>query len=106
PALGPAGGEVAFEHVTYGYLRSEPVLRDFSLRVAPGETVALVGASGSGKSTVSLLLPRFYDVQDGAIRIDGIDVRDVTLDSIRREIGIVFEDAFLFSDTVRANIAY
>ena len=82
------------------------MLRDFSLRVAPGETVALVGASGSGKSTVSLLLPRFYDVQDGAIRIDGVDVRDVTLDSVRNEIGIVFEDAFLFSDTVRANIAY
>jgi ABC-type multidrug transport system fused ATPase/permease subunit len=81
-------------------------LHDFSLRVAPGETVALVGASGSGKSTVSLLLPRFYDVQDGAIRIDGVDVRDATLDSLRREIGIVFEDAFLFSDTVRANIAY
>ena len=106
PDLVPSSGEVTFDQVTYGYLRSEPVLRDFSLRVAPGETVALVGASGSGKSTVSLLLPRFYDVQDGAIRIDGVDVRDVTLDSIRREIGIVFEDAFLFSDTVRANIAY
>jgi ATP-binding cassette subfamily B protein len=99
-------GEVTFEHVSYGYLRSEPVLRDFSLRVAPGETVALVGASGSGKSTVSLLLPRFYDVQQGAIRIDGVDVRDTTLDSLRSEIGIVFEDAFLFSDTVRANIGY
>ena len=98
--------EIEFDHVTYGYLRSEPVLRDFSLRVASGETVALVGASGSGKSTVSLLLPRFYDVQEGSIRIDGVDVRDVTLDSIRNEIGIVFEDAFLFSDTVRANIAY
>ncbi len=106
PDLVASAGEVTFDHVTYGYLRSEPVLRDFSLRVAPGETVALVGASGSGKSTVSLLLPRFYDVQDGAIRIDGVDVRDVTLDSVRNEIGIVFEDAFLFSDTVRANIAY
>ena len=74
--------------------------------VAPGETVALVGASGSGKSTVSLLLPRFYDVQHGSIRIDGIDVRDVTLDSLRRDVGVVFEDAFLFSDSVRSNIAY
>ena len=91
---------------SYGYLASEPVLQDFSLLVAPGETVALVGASGSGKSTVSLLLPRFYDVQQGTIRIDGIDVRDVTLDSLRREVGVVFEDSFLFSDTVRNNIAY
>jgi len=99
-------GAIAFESVTYGYFRSEPVLRDFSLRVAPGETVALVGASGSGKSTVSLLLPRFYEVQEGSISIDGVDVRDATLESIRSEIGIVFEDAFLFSDTVRANIAY
>jgi ATP-binding cassette subfamily B protein len=99
-------GEVVIEHVGFGYLRSEPVLSDFSLRVAPGETVALVGTSGSGKSTVSLLLPRFYDVQGGAITIDGTDVRDVTLDSLRREVGVVFEDAFLFSDTVRNNIAY
>jgi ATP-binding cassette, subfamily B, bacterial len=106
PPLQVTTAEITFEHVSYGYLRSEPVLRDFSLRVAPGETIALVGASGSGKSTVSLLLPRFYDVQDGSIRIDGVNVRDVTLDSVRREIGIVFEDAFLFSDTVRTNIAY
>jgi ATP-binding cassette subfamily B protein len=99
-------GAVHFDHVRYGYLRSEPVLRDFTLDVAPGETVALVGASGSGKSTVSLLLPRFYDVQDGAVLIDGIDVRDATLESLRRNIGVVFEDSFLFSDTVHNNIAY
>ncbi|HZP30077.1 MAG TPA: ABC transporter ATP-binding protein [Acidimicrobiia bacterium] len=99
-------GAVDFDHVSYGYLRSEPVLRDFTLHVAPGETVALVGASGSGKSTVSLLLPRFYDTQDGAVRVDGIDVRDVTLDSLRRSIGVVFEDSFLFSDSVHNNIAY
>ena len=99
-------GTVDFDHVTYGYLRSEPVLRDFTLHVAPGETVALVGASGSGKSTVSLLLPRFYDVQDGAVTVDGVDVRDVTLDSLRRDIGVVFEDSFLFSDSVHNNIAY
>ena len=79
---------------------------DFSLRVEPGETVALVGTSGSGKSTVALLLPRFYDVQSGSITIDGIDVRTVTLDSLRRQIGVVFEDSFLFSDTIRSNIAY
>ena len=106
PDLVVPRGEVVVDAVSYGYLASEPVLHDFSLRVAPGETVALVGASGSGKSTVSLLLPRFYDVQAGAIRIDGVDVRDVTLESLRCEVGVVFEDSFLFSDTVRNNIAY
>ena len=104
--LPPVRGDIEFDAVTYGYLRSEPVLAGFSLHVQPGETVALVGASGSGKSTVSLLLPRFYDVQEGTIRLDGIDVREVTLDSLRRNIGVVFEDSFLFSDSVRANIAY
>ncbi len=104
--LPPVRGDIEFDAVTYGYLRSEPVLCDFTLHVTPGETVALVGASGSGKSTVSLLLPRFYDVQTGTIRLDGIDVRDVTLDSLRRNIGVVFEDSFLFSDSVRTNIAY
>ena len=99
-------GEVVVEHVNFGYLRAEPVLADFSMRVAPGETVALVGMSGSGKSTVSLLLPRFYDVQSGSITIDGVDITDATLDSLRREVGVVFEDAFLFSDSVRNNIAY
>ena len=105
-ALPPVTGEIVFDDVTFGYLRSEPVLRGFSLTVAPGETLALVGPSGSGKSTVSLLLPRFYEVQAGAVRLDGVDVRDVTLDSLRRQIGVVFEESFLFSDTVRANIAY
>ncbi len=99
-------GEIELDNVSFGYLRSQPVLDGFSLRVAPGETVALVGASGSGKSTVALLLPRFYDVQEGAVRIDGVDVRDVSLDSLRRQIGVVFEDSFLFSDTIKANIAY
>ena len=104
--LPPLTGDIVFDDVTFGYLRSEPVLRGFSLTVAPGETVALVGPSGSGKSTVSLLLPRFYEVQEGSVRIDGVDVRDVTLDSLRRQIGVVFEESFLFSDTVAANIAY
>ncbi|HEX5614384.1 MAG TPA: ABC transporter ATP-binding protein [Acidimicrobiia bacterium] len=99
-------GIVEFDAVTFGYLRREPVLRDFSLRVESGETVALVGTSGSGKSTIGLLLPRFYDVQEGAVRVDGIDVRDVTLESLRRHLGVVFEDSFLFSDSVRANIAF
>ena len=99
-------GQVEFDGVTFGYLRSEPVLDGFALTVRPGETVALVGTAGSGKSTVALLLPRFYDVQSGAIRIDGTDVRDVTLDSLRARIGVVFEDSFLFSASVRSNIAY
>jgi len=104
--LAPLRGEVVLDDVTFGYLRSEPVLRNFSLTVRPGETVALVGSSGSGKSTVAMLLPRFYDVREGAVRLDGVDVRDVTFDSLRRQIGVVFEETFLFSDTVRANIAY
>lgn len=105
-AMTDVRGEVELDEVTFGYMRSEPVLDRLSLRVAPGEVVALVGASGSGKSTVSLLVPRFYDVQSGAIRIDGVDVRELTLDAVRSHIGVVFEESFLFSDTIRANIAY
>ena len=99
-------GVIEFDHVSFGYMRSDPVLHDFTLTVQPGETVALVGTPGSGKSTVAMLLPRFYDVQNGAIRIGGTDIREVTLASLRGSIGVVFEDSFLFSDTVRANIAY
>ncbi len=99
-------GRIDFDAVSFGYLRSEPVLRDFTLSIEPGETVALVGGSGSGKSTVALLLPRFYDVQSGSVRIDGVDVRNTTLESLRGSIGVVFEDSFLFSDSVRSNIAF
>ncbi|MEY2426818.1 MAG: ATP-binding cassette, subfamily bacterial, partial [Actinomycetota bacterium] len=106
PALARGAGHVVFDNVTFGYTVSEPVLKGFSLDVAPGETVALVGASGSGKSTVALLLPRFYDVASGSVTIDGVDVRDVTLDSLRRGVGVVFEEPFLFSDSLRVNIAY
>ena len=102
----PARGEVRFEGVRFGYSRSEPVLDGLDLHVAAGEVVALVGTSGSGKSTVTALLPRFYDVAEGRVTVDGYDVRDLTLESLRRQVGLVFEDAFLFSDTVRANIAY
>ncbi len=104
PADAPA--TISFDDVTFGYSPDRPVLRGFSLDVAPGETVAIVGASGSGKSTVSLLLPRFYDVTAGAVRVGGADVRDLTFDSLRSAIGMVPEDSFLFSDTVRANLAY
>src|SRR6185369_7130653 len=99
-------GEVRFEHVRFGYTSADPVLRDFDLTVAPGETVALVGSSGSGKSTVALMLPRFYDVHAGRITIDGTDVRAVRLDSLRGNIGVVFEDSFLFSDSITANIGF
>jgi ATP-binding cassette subfamily B protein len=99
-------GDIRFDGVRFGYTLGDPVLDGFDLHVAPGETVALVGASGSGKSTVALLLPRFYDVSAGQVTIDGVDVRDVTLDSLRRQVGVVFEESFLFSDTVRSNIAY
>ncbi|GAA2963080.1 ABC transporter ATP-binding protein [Actinokineospora diospyrosa] len=103
----PAGPvAVELEDVRFGYTRSEPVLAGVSLRISPGETVALVGTAGSGKSTVSLLLPRFYDVQSGAIRVGGVDLRELRLASLRRAVGVVFEEAFLFSDTVGANIAY
>ena len=104
--LPPGVPDVDLDQVKFGYVPSEPVLRGLSLRVRPGETLALVGTSGSGKSTISLLLPRFYDVRGGAVRVGGHDVRDLTLDSLRASIGLVMEDSFLFSDSVRANIAY
>jgi ATP-binding cassette, subfamily B, bacterial len=106
PDLPRRQGRLSFEEVSFGYLASEPILENFDLTVEPGETVAIVGGSGSGKSTLAALLPRFYDPQAGVVRIDGTDVRTVTLDSLRSQIGVVFEEAFLFSDTVRSNIAY
>jgi len=104
--LPPDATGVSFDDVRFGYVPSEPVLRGLSLRIEPGETVAVVGASGSGKSTLAMLLPRFYDPQAGSVRIGGYDVADLTRDSLRAAIGLVMEDSFLFSDTVRANIAY
>ena len=104
--LPPDAAGLSFDDVRFGYRPSEPVLRGLSLRVEPGETVAVVGASGSGKSTLALLLPRFYDPQVRSVRIGGHDVAGVTRDSLRAAIGLVMEDSFLFSDTIRANIAY
>jgi ATP-binding cassette subfamily B protein len=105
-ALPPDANGISFDQVSFGYLPAEPVLCGLSFRVEPGETVAVVGASGSGKSTIALLLPRFYDPQRGSIRVGGHDIKDVTQDSLRAAIGLVMEDSFLFSDTVAANIAY
>jgi ATP-binding cassette subfamily B protein len=99
-------GAIHFRRVSFGYDPETPVLRGFDLTVAPGETVALVGPSGSGKSTAVALLPRFYEIDRGGLLIDGHDVRDVTLSSLRSQIGVAFEESFLFSETVRENIAY
>ena len=120
PPVGSTGGAVRFRDVTFGYDtfgydapdaaadpgRAGPVLRGFDVDVEPGASVALVGATGSGKSTVARLLLRFYDVDAGAVEIDGIDVRDLRVHEVRRAVGVVFEDTLLFHDTVAANIAF
>jgi len=103
----PAGpGAVSFEAVAFAYPSGGTVLNRLSLEIRGGEAVALVGATASGKSTVARLIPRFYDVGAGRVRIDGVDVREAPLRDVRRAVGIVFEDTFLFSDSVRANIAF
>jgi ATP-binding cassette subfamily B protein len=105
----PAGrlrGEIVFDRVTFSYNRDRSIIENVSLHIAPGETVALVGPSGAGKTTICNLIPRFYDVQKGSIRIDGVDVRDFTQRSLRQNIGIVQQDVFLFTGTIRENIAY
>ena len=99
-------GEIDFEHVSFSYQGSKTVLEDINFRVSPGQTIALIGPTGSGKSTVINLLPRFYDPVEGRILIDGIDVRDVTLRSLRDQIGMVLQNPFLFSATVGENIGY
>ena len=105
-ALTAVAGEIGVENVHFTYDGSSDVLRGVDIRVAAGETVAIVGSSGGGKSTLCQLIPRFYDVQEGAITVDGRDVRNVTIQSLRRSIGIVQQDVFLFADTVRENIRY
>lgn len=99
-------GDVEFDGVTFGYDPDEPVLRDVSFRVGAGQTCAVVGPTGAGKTSLINLLARFYDVQSGSVRVDGIDVRDVTQDSLRRQIGVVLQENFMFSDTVQENIRY
>jgi len=103
----PAGpGRVVFEDMTFGYDAERPVLHDVGLVLEAGKSVALIGHTGAGKTTLASLVPRFYDVQHGSVSIDGADVRDVTLASLRREIGVIAQDPFLFSATVRENIAF
>jgi ATP-binding cassette subfamily B protein len=99
-------GAVRFDSVSFEYGPLDPVLRDINLEVKPGECVAILGATGAGKSVLMSLIPRFYDVTSGRILIDGIDVRHLYLDDLRRNIGTVFQESFLFSNTVAANIAF
>ncbi len=105
-AVGRLRGVIRYEGVTFGYDVARPVLRGIDLSIGAGETIAFVGPSGAGKSTLCSLLPRFYEVQDGRITIDGIDIRAMTLASLRGQIGIVQQDVFLFGGTLRENIAY
>jgi ABC-type multidrug transport system fused ATPase/permease subunit len=104
--LPPGDGKVRFEHVSFEYTPGRPVLEDIDLELEPGRTVALIGHTGSGKTTLASLVPRFYDVTAGRVTIDGADVRDLKLVSLRREIGIVAQDPFLFSASVFENIAF
>src|SRR5690625_5124578 len=100
-------GNISFNDVTFSYETTQaPVLKNMSFNVKEGETIAFVGPSGAGKTTISSLIPRFYDVQKGSITIDGMDIRDMTKRSLRRHIGIVQQDVFLFTGTLRENIAY
>jgi subfamily B ATP-binding cassette protein MsbA len=104
--LGRSQGQVSFEKVCFHYQPSRPILKDFSLDLKPGLKVALVGPSGSGKSTIASLLMRFYDVTQGSIRLDGIDIRDISLKELHENIGIVLQESFLFSGTIEENIRY
>ncbi|MCL1951917.1 MAG: ABC transporter ATP-binding protein/permease [Oscillospiraceae bacterium] len=105
-ALTNCAGEIAFEHVSFYYEKEEPVLTDISFTARPGEMVAIVGPTGVGKTTIVSLIERFYDPQDGSIRIDGADIRDVTVESLRASISMVLQDVFLFNGTIEQNIAY
>jgi len=104
--LPPIRGEVTFDKVSFRYLQGENVLCGISFQAEPGQVIALLGETGSGKSTIINLIPRFYDVTEGSVRIDGYDVREVTVESLRRQIGIVLQETSLFSGTIRDNIAY
>jgi ABC-type multidrug transport system fused ATPase/permease subunit len=99
-------GKLELKNVTFGYVKDRPVLNNVSFTVQPGEKIAILGATGSGKSSLIYLIPRFYDIQAGSIRIDGTDIREFKLASLRRQIGVVLQDVFLFSGTIKENIAF
>jgi ATP-binding cassette subfamily B protein len=99
-------GDISFEQVTFAYEKEHPVLKDISLEIPAGQTIALIGPSGAGKTTFCSLIPRFYNVSSGVVRIDGHDVRDYTLESLRRNVGVVQQDVYIFNSTIRDNIAY
>lgn len=99
-------GEVIFDHVTFGYEEGQTIFKDLTFHVEPGETIALVGPTGAGKSTITNLIPRFYDLRSGAIYIDGIDITEVTVESLRQEIGVMLQETFIFTGTIMENIRY
>jgi ATP-binding cassette subfamily B protein len=99
-------GKLELENVTFGYVKDKPVLNNVTFTVQPGEKIAILGATGSGKSSLIYLIPRFYDIQAGNIKIDGTDIHEFKLASLRRQIGVVLQDVFLFSGTIRENIAF
>jgi len=99
-------GDVVFDHVNFSYVPGVPVLKDISFHAEPGQVVAFVGPTGAGKTTMINVLGRFYDIQGGSIKIDGVDIKDVTRESLRRQLGTVLQDNFLFADTVMENIRY
>jgi len=105
-ALAPVRGEVVFEDVSFGYVADKAVLRNIDLRAEPGQTVALIGPTGAGKTTIVNLLTRFYEIDSGSVLIDGRDIREIAKGDLRRQLGVVLQDTHLFAGTIRENIRY
>jgi len=99
-------GKVEFQNVTFGYVNDRPILRNIRFTANPGEKIAILGATGAGKTSLIYLIPRFYDINSGSIQIDGVDIRNFTISSLRRQVGLVLQDVFLFSGTIKSNIAF
>lgn len=102
----PVKGEVVFDHVNFGYTENQTIFEDLTFHVEPGETIALVGPTGAGKSTITNLISRFYDIRSGTIYVDGIDIKEVTIESLREQIGVMLQDTFIFTGTIMENIRY